>query len=121
MARARGAWVVFGGIHATLFPDEAHEQGGTHAVVRGGWRCDLAARRRGLSLRETAGCLRTRRIEADGFASARWHLLPRRSLHVVTGLKDVYKGSIWPETWRSLECDRTWSIPSRTAVPAHSP
>src|ERR1041384_817829 len=33
--RARGAWVVFGGIHATLFPDEAHEYGGAHAVVRG--------------------------------------------------------------------------------------
>ena len=35
LARARGAWVVFGGIHATLFPGEAHECGGAHAVVRG--------------------------------------------------------------------------------------
>src|SRR5436190_5694863 len=35
MARARGAWVVFGGIHATLFPDEVHQHGGAHAVVRG--------------------------------------------------------------------------------------
>ena len=35
MARERGAWVVFGGIHATLFPDEPHEYGGAHAVVRG--------------------------------------------------------------------------------------
>src|SRR6058998_3712393 len=26
--RARGAWVVFGGIHATLFPEEVHEHGG---------------------------------------------------------------------------------------------
>src|SRR5207342_1443508 len=34
-ARARGAWVVFGGIHATLFPEEALERGGAHAVVRG--------------------------------------------------------------------------------------
>src|SRR5437762_1666991 len=34
-ARERGAWVVFGGIHATLFPDEAHVEGGAHAVVRG--------------------------------------------------------------------------------------
>ena len=34
-ARARGAWVVFGGIHATLFPDEPFEHGGAHAVVRG--------------------------------------------------------------------------------------
>ena len=34
-AGARGAKVVFGGIHATLYPDEAHELGGAHAVVRG--------------------------------------------------------------------------------------
>src|ERR1043165_8471749 len=25
LARSRGAWVVFGGIHATLYPDEAHQ------------------------------------------------------------------------------------------------
>src|SRR6266481_9073238 len=34
-ARARGAWVVFGGIHATLFPDEPREHGAAHSVVRG--------------------------------------------------------------------------------------
>ena len=35
LARARGAYVVFGGIHATLYPDEPHELGGAHAVVKG--------------------------------------------------------------------------------------
>ena len=35
LARARGAHVVYGGIHATLYPDESHELGGAHAVVRG--------------------------------------------------------------------------------------
>ncbi len=35
MARARGAWVVYGGIHATLFPEEALERGEAHAVVKG--------------------------------------------------------------------------------------
>src|SRR5438067_1898847 len=35
LARARGARVVFGGIHATLFPEEAHELGGADAVVKG--------------------------------------------------------------------------------------
>ena len=34
-ARERGAWVVFGGIHATLYPEEPFEQGGAHAVVKG--------------------------------------------------------------------------------------
>ncbi len=35
IVRARGAWVVFGGIHATLYPEEAHQLGGAHAVVKG--------------------------------------------------------------------------------------
>src|ERR1043165_5880521 len=34
-ARQRGAIVVFGGIHATLFPDEAAAYGDANAVVRG--------------------------------------------------------------------------------------
>ena len=35
LARAQGAWVVFGGIHATLYPDEPQSLGGAHAVVKG--------------------------------------------------------------------------------------
>ena len=35
MARKRGAYVIFGGIHATLYPEEALELGGAHAVVKG--------------------------------------------------------------------------------------
>jgi hypothetical protein len=35
LARERGAWVIYGGIHATLYPDEAIELGGGHAVVKG--------------------------------------------------------------------------------------
>src|SRR5947199_7408792 len=35
LARKRGAWVVFGGIHATLFPEEVFAQGSAHAVVKG--------------------------------------------------------------------------------------
>ena len=31
-ARAAGAYVVYGGIHASLYPDEARELGGAHAV-----------------------------------------------------------------------------------------
>ena len=34
-ARERGAYVVYGGIHSTLFPDEPFEHGGAHAVVKG--------------------------------------------------------------------------------------
>jgi radical SAM superfamily enzyme YgiQ (UPF0313 family) len=77
MARERGAWVVFGGIHATLFPEEAREQGAAHAVVRGDG--DL------VWPRVVEDCLAGRpsadyqggRVSGDGFASARWDLLPR--------------------------------------------
>ena len=51
IARERGAFVVFGGIHATLFPEEAMELGGAHAVVKGDgdlvWQSVLADCRRG--------------------------------------------------------------------------
>jgi radical SAM superfamily enzyme YgiQ (UPF0313 family) len=75
-ARAAGAYVVFGGIHASLFPDEAHELGGAHAVVTGdGERAWPEA------LRDcTAGAPRRQydggRIEADTFLPGRWDLLP---------------------------------------------
>jgi radical SAM superfamily enzyme YgiQ (UPF0313 family) len=76
-ARQRGAWVVFGGIHATLFPDEAATHGAAHSVVRGDgdviWPqvivdC-LAGRPRAIY---DGG-----RVTGDEFASARWDLLPQ--------------------------------------------
>ena len=76
IARARGATVVFGGIHATLYPDEAHHFGAAHAVVRGDgdlvWPVVLDHAVAG-TLQRTyeAG-----RVEADRFVSARWDLLP---------------------------------------------
>jgi hypothetical protein len=30
LARKQGAFVVFGGVHATLYPEEAHKLGGAH-------------------------------------------------------------------------------------------
>ena len=35
MAHDRGAWVIYGGIHATLFPEEAFERGAANSVVKG--------------------------------------------------------------------------------------
>ena len=34
-ARERGAFVIYGGIHSTLFPEEPFEHGGAHAVAKG--------------------------------------------------------------------------------------
>jgi radical SAM superfamily enzyme YgiQ (UPF0313 family) len=76
LARERGATVVFGGIHATLYPDEAHSLGGAHAVVKGDgdvvWPLVLDEAARGtLKPLYEAG-----RVEADDFVAARWDLLP---------------------------------------------
>ena len=76
-ARARGATVVFGGIHATLYPDEAHELGGAHAVVRGDgdvvWPIVLDHAVGGTLQRTYEGG----RVDADRFVPARWDLLPQ--------------------------------------------
>ena len=76
LARERGAWVVFGGIHSTLFPDEVREHGQAHAVVRGDgdlvWPAVIAdcAAGRPDPLYEGG------RVEGDRFVPARWDLLP---------------------------------------------
>jgi len=79
IARDRGAHVVFGGIHATLYPGEAHELGGAHAVVKGDgdvvWAKVLADCTRGTPLPVYEGG----RIEASEFLPARWDLVPRKS------------------------------------------
>src|SRR5262249_41298382 len=64
------------GIHATLYPDEAHAHGGAHAVVRGDgdlvWPEVLAD--------AMAGELRPRyeggKVAGDRFVPARWGLIP---------------------------------------------
>ncbi|RPH61803.1 MAG: radical SAM protein [Acidobacteria bacterium] len=76
LARERGAFVVFGGIHASLFPDETREHGSAHAVVKGDgdmvWPSVLADC--------AAGCpgplYEGGRVAGASFLSARWDLLP---------------------------------------------
>ena len=76
LARERGAHVVFGGIHATLFPEEVRERGGAHAVVTGDgdlvWPRLLADCENGSMRPSYEGG----RIEGDAFSPARWDLLP---------------------------------------------
>lgn len=75
-ARAKGALVVFGGIHATLFPDEPIEQGAADAVVRGDgdtiWATVLSDCAAGRLQKVYDGG----RAEPGDFARARWDLLP---------------------------------------------
>ncbi|MPZ18567.1 MAG: radical SAM protein [Luteitalea sp.] len=75
-ARAAGAHVVFGGIHATLYPDEAFQLGGAHAVVTGDgdqiWSTVLSDCAKGAVARVYEGG----RLEPDRFLAGRWELLP---------------------------------------------
>jgi len=79
MARERGAYVVFGGIHATLYSEEALNLGGAHAVVKGDgdivWAKVLADCSKGAPQALYLGG----KIEAADFLPARWDLLPRKS------------------------------------------
>jgi hypothetical protein len=76
--RERGAWVVYGGIHATLFPDEAFEHGAAHAVVRGDgdmvWSKVVTDCLAGQPQPRYEGG----RIAGEAFVSARWDLLPEK-------------------------------------------
>jgi radical SAM superfamily enzyme YgiQ (UPF0313 family) len=68
--------VVFGGIHATLYPDEARHLGGAHAVVTGdgeqAWPAALRDCAAGAPRRQYDGG----RIKGDTFLPGRWELLP---------------------------------------------
>src|SRR5262245_24279828 len=76
IARERGAWVVYGGIHATLFPEEPFEHGGAHAVVRGDgdlvWNKVIEDCVNSQVQRHYDGG----QIDAERFVPARWDLLP---------------------------------------------
>ena len=76
MARERGAFVVFGGIHSTLFPGEVSEHGGAHVVVSGDgdvvWPSVLADCEAGTPKPRYDGG----RIGGTEFSPARWDLLP---------------------------------------------
>jgi radical SAM superfamily enzyme YgiQ (UPF0313 family) len=82
LARERGAWVVYGGIHATLFPEEALDpaRGNAHAVVKGdgdiAWGkvvvdCMASTPQQGLTNQVYEGG----RIEGTEFLAARWDLM----------------------------------------------
>ena len=75
LAKERGATVVYGGIHATLFPEEPFQRGYADVVVKGDG--DVAW---GLVLRDLVAGSAARiydggRIEGEDFLSARWDLM----------------------------------------------
>ncbi len=75
IARDRGATVIFGGIHATLFPEESFERGAAHAVVTGDgdlvWSTVLSDCVAGKLQRTYAGG----KVDGENFVPARWDLI----------------------------------------------
>src|SRR5437588_82675 len=74
--KEHGATVVFGGVHPSLYPEEAFERGCADAVVKGDgdvvWPEVLRDIERGNLKRVYEGG----RVAADQFVAARWDLLP---------------------------------------------
>ena len=76
VAKEKGATVIFGGIHPTLYPEECFALGSADAVVKGdgdiAWGQVLRDIRDGRLMRNYDGG----RVAADRFLPARWDLLP---------------------------------------------
>ena len=102
-ARARGAHVVFGGIHATLFPDEVIEHGHASAVVKGDgestWGRVIADLQAGTVQQVYDGG----KIEGGSMRSARWDLLPRNKymLASVQTVRGCPKHCSFCSVWRT--------------------
>ncbi len=75
-ARKAGAYVVYGGIHATLYPDEARDLGAAHAVVTGDGEIAWPMALRDCAAGRPQPHYDGGRIEGDTFLPARWELLP---------------------------------------------
>ena len=76
---------MFGGIHATLYPEEASALGGAHAVVKGDgdlvWARVIADCGRNAPLAMYDGG----KVEGGDFKPARWSLMPPGQVHVGVG------------------------------------
>ena len=76
MVRERGATVIFGGIHTTLYPEEPPELGGAHAVVKGDGDVAWGAALDDVSAGTLQPVYEGGRVDAEQFKAARWDLLP---------------------------------------------
>ena len=76
LVRERGATVIFGGIHTTLYPEEPPELGGAHAVVKGDGDVAWGAALDDFSAGTLQPVYEGGRVDAESFKAARWDLLP---------------------------------------------
>jgi radical SAM superfamily enzyme YgiQ (UPF0313 family) len=77
IARERGAFVVFGGIHATLYPQEALDLGRAHSVVKGDGDLIWAEALQDCLRNSPREIYEGGRVEPEDLQAARWDLLPK--------------------------------------------
>jgi radical SAM superfamily enzyme YgiQ (UPF0313 family) len=75
ICKQRGATVVYGGIHATLFPEEPFERGHADAVVKGDGDVAWGQVLRDLELGRAKRIYEGGKIEGEEFLAARWDLM----------------------------------------------
>jgi hypothetical protein len=75
LAHDRGATVVYGGIHATLFPEEPFERGAADAVVTGDGDIAWGQCLRDLQAGRAQRIYHGGKIEGDDFLAGRWDLM----------------------------------------------
>ena len=76
-AKARGAHVIYGGIHTTLYPDEVFEHGAATAIVKGDGDRMWAAAINDIVAGKPQRVYEGGKIEGGEMLPARWDLLPR--------------------------------------------
>jgi len=102
-ARARGAHVIFGGSHVTLYPEEAFEHGDASSVVKGDgdlvWPQVLEDTVAGSAEKIYDGG----RIEGDAFLPAQWSLMPENSYMIasVQTVRGCPKHCSFCSVWRT--------------------
>lgn len=79
LARSLGAWVIYGGIHATLYPEECMQLGAAHGVVKGDGDVIWAEALYDCVNGKPRPMYEGGRIEPEQFLKARWDLMPEGS------------------------------------------